>query len=85
MPSKSVYTEEYRMFLAMLVEVRQKAGLSQQQVADRLGRPQSYVSRYESGQTRIDTVELVRLARVIGFDAASMVRKIDRAVAHHQS
>lgn len=80
MPSKSVFTDEYRFFLTMLVEERRKAGLSQQQVAERLNRPQSYVSRYESGQTRIDAVELVRLGRAIGFDASRIVHAIEQGL-----
>ena len=44
--------------LQLLKELRTEAGLRQQDIADRLGQPQSFVSRYESGGRRLDIVEL---------------------------
>lgn len=71
---KSLYTERYRRLLRFLVEARKANGLSQQAVADKLERPQSFVSKYESGERRLDIVELLILADVIGFDANHVVR-----------
>jgi transcriptional regulator with XRE-family HTH domain len=61
-----------------LVERRKKAGLTQAEVAKRLGRYQSYVATIESGQRRIDVVEFIALAAAIGFDPANAVRKVAR-------
>jgi transcriptional regulator with XRE-family HTH domain len=58
------YVQEYRAFLRRLRQGRQSAGLTQQEVARRLSRPQSFVSKCESGERRVDFVELRHLARI---------------------
>lgn len=50
--------------------------MSQQAVADKLGRHQSFVSKYESGERRLDVVELILLGGVIGFDPARFVSRL---------
>ncbi len=56
----------YKLFLTRLREARQAAGLTQAEVALRLRRPQSFVSKCESGERRVDVVELVEFARLYG-------------------
>jgi len=55
---------EYRRFLARLRAARLAIGLTQVEVARRLGRPQSFVSKSETGERRLDIVELASLARL---------------------
>lgn len=57
---------DYRAFIARLIRARREAGLKQADVADQLGKPQSYVSKCEAGDRRVDVIELVRLARIYG-------------------
>jgi len=57
-----------------MTKARKSSGLSQQAVASKLGRPQSFVSKYESGERRIDVVEFLMLAEVIGFDAIDIIK-----------
>lgn len=56
--SKALQTKRYRAFLARLRQAREEAGLTQEQVATRLGRPQTWVSKCELGERRVDFVEL---------------------------
>jgi len=58
------YRQRYRQFLKRLREARRGANLTQIQVARKLGRPQSFVSKCESGERRLDAVELVEFARL---------------------
>jgi len=62
--TKSIYTKEYKSILQKLKRARQSVGLSQVEVAKKLGKPQSYVSKIESGERRIDIVELKQLAKI---------------------
>ena len=55
---------DYRVFLARLREARERAGLTQVQVSKRLKVPQSFVSKCESGERRVDVVELAAFARL---------------------
>ncbi|PIR37734.1 MAG: hypothetical protein COV34_02990 [Candidatus Zambryskibacteria bacterium CG10_big_fil_rev_8_21_14_0_10_42_12] len=61
---KSIHTKEYAYFVEKLRKARQEAGLTQVQVAKKLKRPQSYISNVESGQQRVDVVELQKFAKM---------------------
>lgn len=63
---KSIYSAEYQRLCAVLRELRQEAGLTQVQVATRLDVPQSFVSKYETGERRLDVVELRHVAEALG-------------------
>lgn len=60
----SVFTREYRAFLEKLKKARMDANLTQTEVAKKLKKPQSFLSKIESGERRIDVVELQRLAKL---------------------
>ena len=61
---KSIHTKEYAYFVERLIKARQEAGLTQVQVAKKLKRPQSHISNVESGQQRVDIVELQTFAKI---------------------
>jgi transcriptional regulator with XRE-family HTH domain len=65
---RAEYQATYRQFLNRLREARKQAGLTQAEVAERLGKPQSFVSKCESGERRVDFVELVALSRLYGVE-----------------
>ena len=60
----NVHTSEYRRFLARLKEARVQARLTQVEVAQRLKKPQSFVSKFEAGERRLDFIEVRRLAKL---------------------
>jgi cyanate lyase len=74
--SKSIHSPEQTKLRELLVAARKKAGLTQQEVADTLGRPQSFVAKYEGGERRLDVVEFLHVAEALGSDPARMVRAI---------
>lgn len=63
---KSIHTKEYRIFVERLKKARIEAGLTQVQAAKKLGRPQSHISNVETGQQRVDIIELKRFAKLYG-------------------
>jgi ribosome-binding protein aMBF1 (putative translation factor) len=73
---KSGASETYERLRSLLVEERKKSGLSQQEVADSLGRPQTYVSKCERGTRRMDVVEFLEMAEVVGFDPVAVIKQI---------
>lgn len=70
-----LHEPKYAVFRAMLVEARERTGLTQIEVAKRLGKPQSYVSKYERGERRIDFVEFVTLSEIVGIDVSSFLKE----------
>ena len=73
---KSVHSDQYRKVLDWLIAARKAAGLTQQQVADRLGKPQSFVAKDEGDERRLDVVEFVTIAKLLKVDPASTIRLI---------
>lgn len=65
---KSIHTKEYAVFVGRLRAARLEKGLTQTEVAKKLRRPQSHISNVESGQQRVDVVELKRFAKIYGKD-----------------
>jgi transcriptional regulator with XRE-family HTH domain len=65
---KSIHTKEYAYFVSRLRKAREEARLTQVQAAKKLGRPQSHISNVESGQQRVDVVELRRFAKIYKKD-----------------
>ena len=62
--AKSIYTKEYRKVVEHLKKARQEASLKQIEVASRLDKPQSYVSKIEQGERRLDVAELKKIADI---------------------
>ena len=73
---KGFHSSRYRALIERLIEARRDASLSQQALAETLGRHQQFVSRYEIGERRLDIVEMVDIARVLGVDPTELVNAI---------
>jgi len=71
---KSIQTREYAYFVDKLRQARLETGLTQVQVAKKLKRPQSHISNIESGQQRVDVVELQRFAKLYGKDISFFIK-----------
>lgn len=65
---KGIHDSRYRWMIAQLVQARKGQELTQEAVAERLGKPQQYVSRYETCERRLDMVEFLDAARTLGID-----------------
>ena len=74
---KSIYTTQQERLQALLRQVRIEAGLRQVDLAQRLGEPQSFVSKYESGQRRLDLVELRQVCDAMGIRLVELVRRFE--------
>lgn len=61
---KTIYSKSHRYIVKQLIKARKKAGLKQKDVAGKLKRTQSYISKMEAGQRRIDVVQLKELAEI---------------------
>ena len=75
---RTLYTQEQRLLVALLRELREEAGLRQVDVADALDRPQSYVSKYEAGDRRLDFVELHAITQALGTDLVDLATRFQK-------
>ncbi|HBE81180.1 MAG TPA: helix-turn-helix transcriptional regulator [Pyrinomonadaceae bacterium] len=77
---KSIYSKEYSLFLEQLRNAREEKGLTQIDVAQRLGQTQSFVSKVERGERRLDIVELRAFCSAIGVGFAAFITRIDKTL-----
>jgi transcriptional regulator with XRE-family HTH domain len=73
---KSIYTDRHKKLCELLKAQRKAAGLTQTVVAERLGKPPSYVAKYEGGDRRLDLLEYMDVAAAIGFDPCKLIRSL---------
>lgn len=79
MAMRELGSPRHEFLRRLLKESRQRAYLSQQEVANRIGRGQTFVSAVERGQHRVSVLELLDFAEAIGFDAAAALRRVAKA------
>jgi transcriptional regulator with XRE-family HTH domain len=75
---KTLGSKRHKALIDLLIERREAAGLTQADLADRLGEYQSFVARLESGQRRIDVVEFLDIAEALGFDPAKAIATLKK-------
>jgi transcriptional regulator with XRE-family HTH domain len=73
---KSIYKSDYSSFLALLIKARKEIGLTQSELAAKLNKPQSFVSKYESGERRIDVIEFIEISNVLKIAPDKIIKKI---------
>ncbi len=78
---RTIGSREWAVLLVLLREVRREAGLTQIELAQRLGRSQSLVSDIESGQRRVDIVELRTICGVLGLSLEQLVQRWEQRLS----
>ena len=74
---KSITTAAYAELIRILRDARVEAAISQQQLAELLDEPQSFVSKYESGSRRLDLIELKEIAEALGLSLLTLVQRLE--------
>lgn len=73
--SRSTHNSHYQLLLAVLKTARKRVGVSQVELAERLGNTQTFVSKCERGERRIDAVELVEFAEALGVPPQELLNE----------
>ncbi len=76
--ARSLHTADYDYFRSLLIAARERSGLTQAQVAAKMRRPQSFVSKYENGERRLDVVEFVQVCVALGVSPQSIVANLHK-------
>ncbi|MCB2203459.1 helix-turn-helix transcriptional regulator [bacterium] len=79
--TKSIHRRDYSILLDMLIELRQKKNMTQVELAKRIGKDQTYLSKIERGIRRVDVVELRSILSALGKDFVSFVREFEKALS----
>ena len=73
---KSIHSKDYAVFLRHLREARKSAGLTQAQLARKLGQTQSFVSKCERGERRLDVIEVRRICAILQIDFPAFITRL---------
>jgi ribosome-binding protein aMBF1 (putative translation factor) len=73
---KTLRSRGHRALIDILVESREQAGLTQRDLAARLKRPHSFIGRIEAGERRVDVIEFIEIARVMGLDPKHLFARL---------
>lgn len=76
---KAIYSQDQSRLQKLLKTARVEAGLTQAELAQRLGVNQSFVSKYESGERRLDLIELRNICKALGIPLLSFVKRFDES------
>lgn len=74
--AKSVFSDKYILLRQLLIEARKVANLTQSELSAKLSRPQSYVSKYERGERRLDLIEFLEVAAALNINPATFIEKL---------
>jgi ribosome-binding protein aMBF1 (putative translation factor) len=77
---KSLYTPAQERLQALLRQVRLGAGLRQRDLAAKIGQPQSFVSKYEAGERRLDLLELRQICHAVGMHLTDFVERFEKTL-----
>ena len=77
---KNLYTKRQKKLLQLLRDIRLDARLRQEDVAESLEKPQSFVSKYESGERRLDVLELLDVCEAVGISLTDFVSRLEKLV-----
>jgi transcriptional regulator with XRE-family HTH domain len=77
---KKIYVAQRDRLISLLREVRLEAGLTQTELGSRIEKDQTYVSRYESGQRRLDILEVREICKAAGIKFEEFARMLEKAL-----
>ena len=80
--TRSVFLQSYGVLTQCLVEARVAAGVTQIELAERLGRPQSFISKVEGGDRRLDVIEFLQIITALNVDPEPIIQSVAAAIAN---
>ena len=78
--TKSLYTKEWEVLLGLLRDLREAQGWTQEQLAEKLGRPQSTVSKIEAGERKLDVCQFIDYLRILEADPVVAMQRLTKAI-----
>ncbi len=74
----TIYSKENQQLIDLMIQARLKMGITQAELAKLLEKPQSFVSKYENGERRLDVIEFITVCLVLKVDARKIFNKVLR-------
>lgn len=82
---KSLHTPTYKVFRQVLADTRARLGMTQIELAMRLGKPQSFVSKFEKGERRLDVLEFISICDALGVEPTTLFKTVVGALSEYEA
>jgi len=76
--SGALHTPLYARFRELIIQSRKDAKITQVELSERLGRPQSFVSKYESGERRLDVIEFIQVCDALNASSQKILNSLKK-------
>ena len=73
---KSIYSKQASQLRLLLINARKSTNLTQTELSKRLNKPQSYVSKYERGERRLDVIEFLEVSQALNIDPLVLIKEL---------
>jgi transcriptional regulator with XRE-family HTH domain len=77
---KSIHSKEHEQLISLLRDIREDCNMTQEQLAAKLKKPQSFVSKYESGERRLDLIEISAICSSLGLSLTDFVSQYEEII-----
>jgi transcriptional regulator with XRE-family HTH domain len=77
---KSMFSAEYRCLIGLIAIIRKESGFTQMQLATAIGKPQSFVSKIENGERRMDLIEMIAIADALDVQPSEILRRLEAQI-----
>ena len=74
---KTIHSDQSKKLQELLIKARKDACLTQQELADKLEKPQSFVAKYEGGERRLDVIEFKEICKKLGINASKLLDNME--------
>lgn len=82
---KSIFSKQHDVLIELLKHVRIELGLTQRELSDKLNQPQSFISKYESGERRLDLIELRQICLAMEINLTDFINKFERELGRNEN
>lgn len=78
--NKTIHRAEYKILLCLLREIRERSGITQTELAKELGTDQTFISKIETGERRVDIIELKSICEALGVDLQDFINQLIKKI-----
>ncbi len=82
---KTIHSQSYKILLDWLVSKRLLAGVTQHHLSTKLGKPQSFVSKYENGERRLDLIETIQICNILDINPHEIIDLIKKGTNEYKT
>ncbi|MEP5395236.1 MAG: helix-turn-helix transcriptional regulator [Hyphomicrobiales bacterium] len=77
---RSMFSKDYAILIQLMADIRKEMGKTQVDVSTALGKPQSFISKIENGERRMDLIEMIAIADAIGMNSQQILKRLENEI-----